>query len=606
MSDASTPVAPSRARAPRPRPHAGHPISRRFIVLVGMIITVACLYLAREVAIPLAMAILLAFLLTPLVTLVRRTGLPRVPAAIIVGVFALLVAGGLGWGLTAQIAALADDLPRYRATITRKVQDIQKARQGGTLEKVEETAKDVMKQIEKSGPPDAGAEKPVPVVVAQPSAVWTLQSLVRPLGSAFMVIVLLFFILIQQRELRARVVRLFGHHKLAETTRLLDDASQRISRYLFMQSIINGCFGLAIGIGLYLLGVPFALALGFFAGALRFVPYVGAWIAALMPILLSLAVFDGWTRPLLIAALFAVTEVAIAFILEPLLFGRSAGVSALALLVAAAFWTWLWGPIGLMLSTPLTVVLVVFARAVDGLEFIEILLSDNSGTKPSVIFYQRLLAGDEDDAADVVSEAVKSGSLEATLDTVIVPALGRIRLDRLARQLSRAEYRRIVKATRRLAMHHTADPGGGPGGAGEEIAPTTVVAAVPLRDSVDEAGLAMLGQLLAPAGALVRMVPSGLPGVDAVAALEPEGVALICVGAVGPGGARSLCELVRRLHDAAPDTAILVLRCGITGNVGMGRGLRATGASAYATTLAEARDEALRLVARPKELLIPA
>ena len=186
----------------------------------------------------------------------------------------------------------------------------------------------------------------MPVVVSSP-ALWSIPNLLEALGSATLVIVLLFFVLIQQRELRARVVRLFGHHHLATTTRLLDEAGNRISRYLLMQSLINGSFGLAIGVGLYLLGVPFALALGFFAGMLRFIPYVGAWVAALVPIMLSLAVFDGWTRPLLIIGLFIVTEVTVAFVLEPLLFSWSAGVSALALLVGAAFWTWLWGPIGL-------------------------------------------------------------------------------------------------------------------------------------------------------------------------------------------------------------------------------------------------------------------
>jgi CheY-like chemotaxis protein len=373
-----------------------------------------------------------------------------------------------------------------------------------------------------------------------------------------------------------------------------------------MQSIINGSFGLAIGIGLYVLGVPFALALGFFAGALRFIPYVGAWVAALTPILLSLAVFDGWTRPLLIAGLFAVTEVAVAFILEPLLYGRSAGVSALALLVAAAFWTWLWGPIGLVLSTPLTVLLVVFARTVDGLEFIGILLSDDSGTKPSVTLYQRLLAEDENEAVDLVSEAVKSGSLETAFDTVIVPALARIRLDRHARQLSRAEYSRIVKAIRHLARHQPDGPPAATTGAENAIAATTVVAAVSLRDRVDEAGLTMLGRLLGPAGPLVRIVPPGPPAVDAVAALESEGAALICVGAIGPGGARRLCKLVRRLRDATADTPILVLRCGVTRTVAMRRALRAAGATAYVTTLAEARVKVLRLAARTEDMRISA
>lgn len=565
-----------------------------------MVLTVACLYWARVVAIPVALALLLAFLLTPLVNLLRRWGLPRVPAAVTVGLFALLVAAALGWALTAQIATLANELPKYRVTITRKISDIQQARRGGTLEKMEATAKDVMKQIEKSTPPDPGAEKPVPVVVSSP-ALWSIPNLLEALGSATLVIVLLFFVLIQQRELRARVVRLFGHHHLATTTRLLDEAGNRISRYLLMQSLINGSFGLAIGVGLYLLGVPFALALGFFAGMLRFIPYVGAWVAALVPIMLSLAVFDGWTRPLLIMGLFIVTEVTVAFVLEPLLFSWSAGVSALALLVGAAFWTWLWGPIGLVLSTPLTVLLVVFARTVDGLEFIGILLSDDSGVKPSVTLYQRLLAGDENEAADLMTEAVKASSLETAFDTLVLPALARARRDRLARQLSRAEYARIVEVTRKLVEYEPADAPAAPAGAPDSMTAATVVAAVPLRDAVDETALAMLGRLLTPAGFLVHVVPPGPPSVETVGALQAAGAALVCVGAVGPGGGRRLRHLVKRLREAAPDTPILVYQCGVARTAARRRALRAAGADAFVTSLIKARAAALRLAARPED-----
>jgi predicted PurR-regulated permease PerM len=603
VSRAGAAEGPARLRAGRPprHPRFPSPFGRRFVLLAGMVLTVACLYWARVVAIPLALALLLAFLLSPLVALARRLGLPRVLAAVSVGVFALLVAAALGWALTAQIAALVNDLPKYRVTITRKISDIQQAGRGGTLEKMEATAKDVMRQIEKGAPPDPAAEKPVPVVVSQPNKMWSIQNLLEPLGSAFLVIVLLFFVLIQQRELRARVVRLFGHDKLAVTTRLLDEAGHRISRYLLMQSLINGSFGLAIGVGLYLLGVPFALALGFFAGMLRFIPYVGAWAAALMPIVLSLAVFDGWTKPLLITGLFIVTEVTVAFVLEPLIFSWSAGVSALALLVAAAFWTWLWGPIGLVLSTPLTVLLVVFARTVDGLEFVEILLSDDSGVKPSVTLYQRLLAGDADEAVDLMEEAVESSSLEAAFDTLVAPALARARRDRRSRQLSRVEYARIVEVTRRLVEGRPADPPAGPAGAPDQMAAATVVAAVPLRDAMDEAGLAMLGRLLAPASFLVHIAPPGPPSVETVAALEAAGAALVCVGAIGPGGGRRLRHLVKRLREVAPDTPILVLQCGVARTAARRRALRAAGANAFATSLARARVEALRLAARPDD-----
>src|SRR4029077_16357003 len=242
--------------------------------------------------------------------------------------------------------------------------------------------------------------------------------------------------------------RLFGSDRLAETTRALDEAGEGITRYLLTPTAPHVSFGVTIAIGLFVLGLPFALTWGALAASLRFIPYVGAWAAAAIPVLVSLAVFDGWMKPLLIVGLFAVSEPLIAFVLEPLFFAKSAGVSSIALLVSVAFWAWLWGPIGLALAIPLTVWLVVFSHTVKGLEFIGILVDDDPGLDPHVIFYQRVLAGDDQEAAELVHEAVKTGSELAAYDSILVPAMARARRDREMGQLPEAEYAHVIETTR--------------------------------------------------------------------------------------------------------------------------------------------------------------
>src|SRR5262245_39703447 len=252
---------------------------------------------------PIAAAVLVTFLLSPVVALLRRTGLHRVAAVVVVVLLTILLVAGLGWGLVSQLNTLADDLPKFRATLTRKIVDVQRMGRGGTLQKVEETAHDVMAQIERAHPSET---KPLPVILTGPSPIWQLPRIVEAVGGAVFVLVLVVFMLIQQRELRARIVRLFGSHRLAETTRALDDAGERISSYLLTQTTLNAGFGVAIAIGLFVLGLPFALTWGVCAALLRFIPYAGAWVAAAIPVVMSLAVFDGWTKPLFIVVLFAV------------------------------------------------------------------------------------------------------------------------------------------------------------------------------------------------------------------------------------------------------------------------------------------------------------
>jgi len=549
-------------------------------ILVGMVLAVACLYWARVIIIPIALAMLIAFLLSPVVGLVRRSGLGQVPAVMVVVSLTCLLAGGVGWALVSQVNTLANDLPLYRATIARKIADVQRVGRGGAIAKVEDTANDLMKQIERA---DSPKMKPIPVIVSTPNHLW-LTSMIQPVGSAVFVFVLLTFMLVQERELRARLVRLLGQERLAETTRTFDDAAARISRYLVTYSALNAGFGVTIALGLFFLGMPFALVWGFFGAMLRFIPYVGAWTAALIPIATSLAVFDGWTKPLLIAGLYAVTEVLIAFVLEPLFFARSAGVSSIALLIAAAFWTWLWGPIGLALAIPLTVCLVVFSRTIEGLEFIEILVSNDPGLQPHVVYYQRALADDEHDAASLVSEAVNAGSSEAAYDAILVPALARARHDHESGQLAPAEYANVITVTRRVLER---------GAQADSVPPVTpvAIAGCPLEDDADRVVLEMLGRVLEPAGRMVETGPTGMLNVETLAT-RPQ---LICLSSMeGNGRVR---DFVQRLSSACPDVPILVGCWGLRNSSGLRAELARAGAEELVTSLVEARAAVMRLTA---------
>jgi len=568
----------------------------RLTVLGALILAIACLYWARIVFMPIAAALLVTFLLSPVVALLRRTGLHRVAAVVVVLLLTILLVAGLGWGLVSQLTTLTDDLPKFRATLTRKIADVQRMGRGGTLQKVEETAHDVMAQIERTRPSET---RPLPVIVAGPSPIWQLSKLVEAIGGAVFVVVLVAFMLIQQRELRARIVRLFGSHRLAETTRALDEASERISRYLLTQTALNASFGVTIAVGLFILGLPFALTWGVCAALLRFIPYAGAWAAASIPVVMSLAVFDGWTKPLLIVALFAVTEPLIAFVLEPMLFARSAGVSSIALLIAAAFWTWLWGPVGLALAIPLTVWLVVFSHTVPGLEFIGIMVDDDPGLLPHVIFYQRVLAGDDQEATELVREAVKAGSDLDAHDSILVPTLARARRDHELGQLPAAEYAHVIETTRavldrEIVSGSLADPSDSP----EREAPERlIVAGCPVRDEADLVVLATLDRVLDADGYLIESVPAGALVAETIAAVTAMSPAAIFVSSVEESGRAR--HLVKRLRSACPEIPIIVGCWGLHASPRLRADLCAAGADDVVTTLVQARSDLMRLMPAP-------
>ncbi|HEV8614167.1 MAG TPA: AI-2E family transporter [Methylomirabilota bacterium] len=571
-------------------------------MLATFVLAIACLYFAREIFIPFILAVLLTFLLTPLVNLLQRARLPRVVAVIVTVLFAFSLVGGLGWLVYAQVTTLANDLPQYKHNVTGKIRELRRAGTGGTLEKAQSTVKEVIGELQKDDP--NARKKPAPVVVEQTPELWRIPTAIGPLlellARAGLVVVLVIFMLIERQGLVDRLIRLGGYGRLTMTTRVLDESGARISRYLLMQTLINSGFGLAVGAGLFFIGVPYALLWGVLAGAFRFLPYVGPWLGASLPMILSLAVFPGWIEPLEVLAVFVVIELAIYVVVEPLLFSHSAGVSPLALLVTVAFWTWLWGPIGLVLGTPLTVCLVVLGKHVPELDFIVVLFGDEQVIPPDAALYQRLLKGDEDEALDVVEAQIKTSEVTSVYDDVIVPALGRARADRLRGVLSEEEERAIVHTSRamvealgeRVLPIATARDGSGEGGGRRPID----VLACPARDEIDEIALIMLGHLLDPARVRLQIVSAERLASETVAVADDRAPAVVVIGSVAPGGLAHIRYLAKRLRSRLPDVPIVVGRWCPDARLEEARvALTSAGVTEISISLAETRDQVLAL-----------
>ena len=364
------------------------------------------LYFGREIIIPIALAILLSFVLAPVVGLLQRIRVPRGLAVVSVVILAFALIFALGSLLASQLTQLAGDLPRYQSTISEKIQSFRDTTAGrGTLERASGMLKDLSKELDKpkeaasplgagiSLPPKTSAPlTPVPVEVRQPDpgALESLQSLIspllHPLATTGIIIIFVIFILLQREDLRNRLIRLAGSHDLQRTTAALDDAAARLSRLFLIQLLLNGTFGVVIGAGLWLIGVPSAILWGILAAVLRFVPYIGAAIAAAFPLALAVAVDPSWSMLLWTLALFLVVEPIVGHVIEPMVYGHSTGLSPVAVVASATFWTALWGPIGLVLATPLTVCVVVLGRHVERLEFLDIMFGDRPALSPPEIF----------------------------------------------------------------------------------------------------------------------------------------------------------------------------------------------------------------------------
>jgi len=530
-------------------------------------IVLAALYWLQAVLIPLALAVLLAFLLSPVVSTLQRRGLGRIPSVLVTVLLALSILGGIGWTLTRQLATLVDELPRYSQNILHRITDLRGASKGGPVEKVQKAVEAVAGEIQKTEiPAGVRPSRPIAVVLEAPSILTRLPTLLQALGSAGVVAVLVIFMLLERRELRDRVILLIGYRRMTATTRALDEAGARISRYLLMQSIINGSFGVAVGLGLFLIGVPYAVICGCLAAAVLFIPYLGSFVAILLPLAISLAVFPGWLQPALVVGLFLALELFTSMVMAPWLYSQSAGVSQVALLIALTFWTWLWGPAGLLLATPLTVCLIVLGKHLPALGFLVVLMGDRPVIEAKARYYQRLLARDQDEAIDIVEAYVEADGRESVYDTLLLPALYYAKQDRDRGLLSESDAQFVGQATREILdvlAHDATTPAESDLGDHPGTDTRIRIVGCPARDEADVLALEMVGQLLDPARYRMELSRTGTPMAEVLTGIDQHRPALLCIGAVAPGGLSQARHLCKRLRSQYPGLAIVVGRWGL-------------------------------------------
>jgi predicted PurR-regulated permease PerM len=574
--------------------------------VVGLGVSIALLYWAKPVVIPVALAVLLTFLLTPIVNALWRWGLGRTPAAVLAVVLAAGLIGAVGWTIEGQIVTLASEIPTYTDNIKHKIAQVRQVSTGGVLGKLQETVKDVTGASPPGTPAAPRPTSPDAGPAVGPVLLGFLPSLLEAVLTTLMVLVLVIFMLIEYGVLRDRLLTFGGYSRMTRTTKALDEASQRISRYLLMQASINGSFGLLFGLGLFVLGVPYAVLWGFLAAVLRFIPYVGTLLAAALPLLLSLAVFPGWTQTLLASGLFVGLELVTNSVLEPLLYGHSTGISQVALLVAVLFWTWLWGPVGLLLSTPLTVCLSVLGTYVPSLAFLGAVLSDEA-VEGLNTYYQRLVARDQDQAAAIVEVALQTQPLVDVYDTVLVPALSYTKQDLERAILTTEEAQSIVQATREIVEDLTpplhqggpeASPAGENGGPPLPLEPVHLLVGCPAHDDIDALALRMFQQVCDPTRYAIELLPPGLLPAEVMARMAQTPPALLCLGAVAPGGVAHLRYLCKQLRAQRPDLSLVVGHWGVPDNLEeIVARLHADGVEQVGTTLQETRDQ-VRLVSQ--------
>jgi len=573
---------------------AGTPLTGLGTLAVA-VVTIAALYFGREVFVPFALAILLSFALGPAVLLLRRWHINRVVAVIVVVVLAFSVIIGIGGLIGTQLAHLAENLSGYQTNITEKIHSLRGTTTSsgvvrGAATMLSDLGNEITKPPEKVGRPAANGpvalapgvqqQKPVPVEIrpSDPTPVQLILEvagpLLQPLATAGIVLVFVIFFLLQRQDLRDRFIRLAGARDLRRTTLALDDAGHRLSSYLLTQTAINASVGLLVGTGLWLIGVPNPALWGILTMLLRFVPYIGPFIAAAFPSAVAVAVDPGWAMLFWVVGLFLVVELITGYVIEPWLYGHNMGLSGVAVLVAAAFWTLLWGPVGLLLSTPLTMCLVVLGRHVEHLQFLEVLLGDQPALAPEESFYQRMLADDPDEAAIQAEAFLKDRPLWVYYDEVAIKGLALAQLDVNRGALDHSHRVRIKEAVEwvidDLSDHDDASASALEEGAAqvaalpsvfssEELAPgwrETAVLCVAGRGSLDEAAAAMLAQLLEKHRIGARVVPSEAVSVGNVLRLDVTGVQLACLSYLEPGSFTNARYLVRRLRRRLPQAKI--------------------------------------------------
>lgn len=592
--------------------------SSNSITLIAVVLAIAALYFGRQIFIPLALAVVLTFLLTPFVALLEKIRFGRVPSVILVLALSLTLVGLMTWGVATQLVDIMVQFPDYKANLDDKIKLLH-ATKSTSLSKATATIEDLNKELaavpgeissghlqDKQEKAAARPVRPIQVQMAERpnSFLADLRDLLGPLAgpaeTAAIVVIFALFMLIKREDVRNRAIRLAGRGQLNRVTQALDDAGRRLSKFLLMQMLVNASYGTLFGVGLYFLGVPHALLWGVFTAVMRFVPYIGTLIAAALPVAMALAVFPGLHQAAIAFGIFMVLELLVSNVVEPLLYGAHTGISSLAILVAAVFWTTIWGPVGLILSTPLTVCLVVLGRHVPQLHFLEVVLGDEPVLLPEQCFYQRLLAMDQDEARQIAEAHLHANSLESLYEAVILPALKSAEQDHLKQDLDDGSRRFIVRTVKEIVddlgeqyaenVEPTEPAIFNPA---ETLRSRAKVACIPASSGSDEIVATMIAHLLRQAGLHASDFLAG-PASETVQALARYKCTVACVSSISAssvGEARTLCK---RLRVSAAGVRIVMGLWNFesaTGRQRIGPGC----AGAVVTTVSEALAEIRRL-----------
>jgi predicted PurR-regulated permease PerM len=579
---------------------------RRGTTLINLAVAaliIAALYFGREIFVPVALAVLLSFVLAPFVIRMQSWRVPRTPSVLVVVFVGFSIIFSLGGLMVSQATRLAGELPGYQQTLKDKIDSIRGLTAGsGTLERASRVLKELNTELQNSEaggqPINSGlvrqpTDKPIAVEVKQPDpgALTTLVAIIAPLLSPLtttgVVVIFVVFILLQRQDLRNRFVRLAGSDDIQRTTAALDEAGERLSKLFLTQIAFNAAFGLAIGIGLEVIGVPSAPLWGLIAMILRFVPYIGALISAVFPLILAAAVGSGWEMLGLTGALFAILELFAGQVIEPLIYGHSTGLSPVAIIVSASFWTWLWGPVGLVLATPLTVCLVVIGRHVDRLQFLDIMLGDQPPLTPPQLVYQRMLAGDPIEAVEQARAFLKDASLEDYYDSILLGGLKLAAADSRLGHLDDERLDRIlatvVELTNDLDAHDDVettgiepDSGGNLGSLvavdqhDEQTTPMPdewksprSVLCIPGSSKLDEAAALVLAQMLRRRGFGAAAEKADSLSMSRFFSLDLAETCLVCICYVEPPSSAKIQYAVRRLSKKNPGGRIVLALLGI-------------------------------------------
>jgi predicted PurR-regulated permease PerM len=525
--------------------------------LLVLVVVTTILYLARDVLIPLVLAVLLSFLLAPAVSFLERWRLGRVPATAVVVLLGFSIIGAVGWVAGNQAVSLAAKLPEYRENITAKIRAL-RAPSDGKLGKAAEAIRELESQAAPSSPPLAVMQAPASPVAALGEIA---APFAKPLGMALAVIVFTILMLLNREDMRDRLIGLIGAGRINTTTQAFGEASERVSGYLFMQLVVNAGFGIPFGIALHFIGIPNAMLWGLLATLLRFIPYAGIWIAVAMPVTLAIAISDGWSLVAWTVGVFLVLELIFVYGVEPWLYGRSTGLSPIAIITAVIFWTWLWGPVGLLLATPLTVCVAVMGRYIPELGFLNVLLGVEPVLSPPARFYQRLLAMDEDEAEDLAEDFANERGLLALYGEMVIPALALAEQDRHAHTLEDERERFIFNTIRELVeyLEDRSKPKdeaeAKPKNAVHRPAPPVCIVAA--RDEADHVAALVLARMLEAPEFNPQVIAYPRPA-ETLEQIEAKACKVVCISAVPPHAAAHAGQLCKRLKQRFPELNVMV------------------------------------------------